>query len=460
MPIADIDYKEYLDEESITRIKTIFDKYAVCNIDGTHENAINENELGAMFKELGHALSRRQIVEVITEVDFDGSGGIEIEEFYVMNIKLNKLWPRPDLIDYRDYLPEVKITHVQKAFELCDPEGRGWVEEEEFVDNMLAQLKIQPDDNFLDAVLKQAIPDGSGRMNLDQCCACFSVLSRTRRRLNYREFLATKEVDHFRKIFDANDSNHDDAVGRDELDRILQRLGFSLKPKQIKSLMRDFDADESGELDFEEFCVMMCRMCRKRRLRLISPETCKCAELYREEHFTVKELLLSGFKLPDLRKAGVAVREIYDEGITALDFRRAGYSAAQLRRAGVNLTQLRGCGFSLVDLRLAGFSDASVAEANRALRSSVSVGNLSLLAQCNPMSARTVYGPKDALKTLPTHHPLRLMTPLIRSHTDWNVFPEPPKSKLSVVGASVLSGPVRVHSVAEIHGKEHDDQAP
>merc|ERR1712048_565098 len=124
-----------------------------------------------------------------------------------------------------------------------------------------------------------------------------------------------------------------------------------------------------------------------------------------------------------------------------LKFRRAGYTPAELRRAGVNLTELRGCGYSLADLRLAGFSDGSVSEANRALRSSISVGNLAFLPQINPSSGRTVY-PKDTLTNLPLRHPLRLMTPMIREHTDLNVFPSPPatyaeKRQLLAAGASV-----------------------
>jgi Ca2+-binding EF-hand superfamily protein len=434
MPIADIDYREYLTEEEITNITDAFN-----NIDTMKSGSIGEKELSTMFKSLGHQLSRKQLLEIINEVDFDGSGSIELEEFYVMNIKLNKLWPRPDLINCRDYFLDVKVRHVQVAFEQCDPEGKGWIDEADFVDHVLEHLQLQPSEQFLDAVLKQAIPDGSGRLDFERCCNCIVTLSQARKIINYREFLSSKEVEHYRKLFITNDSNNDGSVSMPELDRMLQRIGFTLKPKQLKSAIKDFDINESGEIDFEEFSVMMCRMLRKRRQRIISPETCTCRDLYREEHFTVKELFLGGFKLADLKRAGVSVREIRMEGVGALEFRRAGYTPAELRRAGVNLVELRSCGFSLADLRLAGFSDGSVSEANRTLRSSISVGNLALLPQCNPMSSRMIYGPKDALKSLPVTHPLRLMTPLIRGHTDWNVFPDPPrKPSLAAAGASML----------------------
>jgi len=443
MPIADIDYREYLTAEQILKIEQAFNE-----IDTTKCGSIGEKELAVMFKSLGQKLSRKQLLDIMSEVDFDGSGSIEMDEFYVMNIKLKKLWPRPDLIDCRDYWLDVKIKHAQKAFEHCDPEGNGWISEADFVDSVLEDLKIpQPREEFLDAVLQQAVPDGSQRLNFERCCNCAVVLSQARKRINYREFLSAKEVNHYRMVFQSHDSNNDRSVSIQELDRILQRLGFALKGKQLKSAVKDFDIDESGEIDFEEFCVMMCRMCRKRRLRMISPETCNCRDLYREDHFTVKELFLAGFKLPDLRKANVSVRDIRDEGVSALEFRRAGFTPAELRRAGVNLTDLRSCGFSLADLRIAGFSDASVSEANRMIRTSISVGNLGLLPQRNPTSVRVIYGSKDALPSLleNPNHKLRLMTPLIREHTDWNVFPDRPKSSqkpslLSITGAHLIGG--------------------
>jgi len=124
----------------------------------------------------------------------------------------------------------------------------------------------------------------------------------------------------------------------------------------------------------------------------------------------------------------------------------------------VNLTELRSCGFSLADLRLAGFSDGSVSEANRLLRSSISVGDLGLLPQTKPNS-RMIYGTKEALKSLPLNHPLRLMTPLIRGHTDYNVFPDlPKKTSLVSAGNSIVITDAKIQEAVRRDIEGPDDQ--
>merc|ERR1719221_205769 len=102
-------------------------------------------------------------------------------------------------------------------------------------------------------------------------------------------------------MFEAADSRGYGSLTSAEFGHLLKKLGMTLKKQQLTSLMKRVDTDNSGDIDFEEFCIMIVRLRQLRRKRTISPATCTCAELWLEENFTVRELLRSGFTLKDFR---------------------------------------------------------------------------------------------------------------------------------------------------------------
>mmetsp|Transcript_73785 Transcript_73785/g.171120 ORF Transcript_73785/g.171120 Transcript_73785/m.171120 type:complete len:434 (-) Transcript_73785:112-1413(-) len=413
MPIADIDYREYFTQERIEELSQAFKKY---DTEGT--GALGEAQLHGMFKKLGKNLSRQQLREVMKEVDYDGSGEVEFEELCVLEIKMSRLRPRADLIDHREYLDERTIRQLETLFVQQDPFGRGSIgitELQRILDIM--GCKAQQDE--VEEIRAEVDKDDTGEIEFDKLCAFWAVLTKCRKRINYREFLSAEQVAGFRRMFEMFDTRGNNSISRAELDQLFRHLGLALKKQQLTALMKDFDADASGDIDFEEFCVMMLRLKGVRRYRCISPDTCSCKELWQEENFSIRELQQSGFGLEDFRKVGIPVGKIYAEGkVSALELRRAGYTPVELRRGGVGLNKLRSCGFSLTDLRNAGFSDVALAEANRSLHTSLSSGDLSVLPQQRPRSKLAPLEPLPARRRS-VGAPQRTMTPQIREHTDW-----------------------------------------
>lgn len=208
-----------------------------------------------------------------------------------------------------------------------------------------------------------------------------------------------------------------------ELDHIFRKFGYPMKTKQLRGLLKDFDSDSSGEIDFEEFCVMMLRLKCAKQVRHISPETHDCRSLWLDEGFTAKELQKSGYGIFHMKAAGISVRQILAEAeVTALEMRLCGFTAQELRKAGMGASELRAAGFSLAELRLAGFSHAVLQTANKTLRSYLSKGNLTVLPQQNPKfdPKRKKHTPFMKLWLTPkTSDDPKPVTPRIREHTDY-----------------------------------------
>ena len=76
---------ENLSEERITEFKAAFELF-----DRDRDGAINNNELGTVMRNLGQNPSEEELREMIKEIDLDGNGVIDFNEFlYLMVKKMN-----------------------------------------------------------------------------------------------------------------------------------------------------------------------------------------------------------------------------------------------------------------------------------------------------------------------------------------------------------------------------------
>mmetsp|Transcript_127551 Transcript_127551/g.271950 ORF Transcript_127551/g.271950 Transcript_127551/m.271950 type:complete len:453 (+) Transcript_127551:54-1412(+) len=425
MPIADYDPQEYFLPD---RIEKLLDAFSRFDMDG--DGVISESELQAMFKKLGKPLTRQQLREVLREVDEDGNGNLDFEEFLVLEIKLSRMRPRADLINYRDYIDERSLRQLEQLFVQYDPFGRGTVGLTE-LNRMLEVLGCKASQEFKDEILAEMDKENISELEFDKFGAFWAIVAKRRKRINYREFLTAEEVEKYRAWFEQADEDGTQTITRPELDGILRRNGHVLSKQQLTALLKDFDSDGSGDIDFEEFVVMMLRLRCVKRQRVINPENCNCGDLWMNENFTIRELQQSGFGLQHFKQVGIPVGTIYSEGkVSALELRRAGYTSAELRRGGVSVSELRSSGFSLADLRNAGFSDGVLSQTNRLLRGTLSSGDLTALPQMRPhttsfescfnnKSMRGGFAQGQAFVPCPWQLPPRQMTPMIREHTDW-----------------------------------------
>ena len=104
---------------------------------------------------LGHQLDQGMLDEIIAEVDVDGSGQIEFEEFATLAARF--------LVEED---AEAMQQELKEAFRLYDKEGNGYITTD-VLREILRELddKITPDD--LDQMIEEIDSDGSGTVDFD-----------------------------------------------------------------------------------------------------------------------------------------------------------------------------------------------------------------------------------------------------------------------------------------------------
>ena len=99
---------ECLTEEQIGAFQDAFFQF-----DTDHDGVINAKELGPVLRAIGQNPTEAELQDAINEVDVDGSGAVEWEEFCVLIYR-----------KMREKDPENEIKQAARVF---DPEGLGYI---------------------------------------------------------------------------------------------------------------------------------------------------------------------------------------------------------------------------------------------------------------------------------------------------------------------------------------------
>lgn len=111
--------------------------------------------VGTILSMLGHQLDDATLAEIIAEVDEDGSGQIEFEEFTTLAARF--------LVEED---AEAMMAELKEAFRLYDKEGNGYI-----TTGVLREILRELDDKLtnddLDMMIEEIDSDGSGTVDFD-----------------------------------------------------------------------------------------------------------------------------------------------------------------------------------------------------------------------------------------------------------------------------------------------------
>jgi len=140
-----------LSEEQLTTLQTAFDA-----IDTEGSGAIDSKAIGTILKDCGVRVSDEELEEIVMEVDDDGSGLLEFEEFAQLAAKFLL---EEDLVELKKELRE--------AFRIYDKEGVGYITNEVFIE-ILRELDPKLTEENLDDIIQEIDEDGSGTVDFEE----------------------------------------------------------------------------------------------------------------------------------------------------------------------------------------------------------------------------------------------------------------------------------------------------
>jgi len=158
-PYADIDFEEINDQTNLANdeikcLKVCFDLF-----DTKKQDFLSADDLGEIMRAMGFRPTEEELVDLLHEVDEDGSGEIEFGEF--CQLCATFLVEDPDL--------ETMKKELKDAFRIYDKEGQGFITNDT-LRALIGELLAPLTDEELDGIIEELDEDGSGSMDFDEFC--------------------------------------------------------------------------------------------------------------------------------------------------------------------------------------------------------------------------------------------------------------------------------------------------
>jgi Ca2+-binding EF-hand superfamily protein len=190
-------------------------------------------ELYQVIKGMGFEPLTKRLKECVVEVDEDGSGALNFEEF------VHIMW----LYRRTEGFTSEELMELQCMFKKSDKDDSGEISTLELGDIMRYE-GYTPGLDQLQELSEEYDVDESGDIGMRE----FLKLMRA-----YRE----TEIKRFREFFDKADDDGSGSIATQELAGVLEKLGHDVNYQMITEAVASVDEDNSGQLNWNEFVDLM-----------------------------------------------------------------------------------------------------------------------------------------------------------------------------------------------------------
>merc|ERR1711962_159774 len=156
-PYAGIEFDEIneataLEIDEIKCLKTCFDLF-----DSKKQDFLSADDLDEILRAMGFRPSKEELMDILAEIDEDGSGEIEFAEFCKLCAKF--LVEDPDI--------ETMKRELKDALRIYDKAGEGFITMET-LRGLISELLSPLSPEELDGIIEELDEDGSGTMDFDE----------------------------------------------------------------------------------------------------------------------------------------------------------------------------------------------------------------------------------------------------------------------------------------------------
>merc|ERR1711923_22543 len=158
-PYAGIEFDEInevtaLEVDEIKCLKNCFDLF-----DSKKQDFLSADDLDEILRAMGFRPSKEELLDILAEIDEDGSGEIEFAEFCQLCAKF--LVEDPDM--------DTMKRELKDAFRIYDKKGEGFITMDT-LRGLISELLAPLTDEELDGIIEELDEDGSGTMDFDEFC--------------------------------------------------------------------------------------------------------------------------------------------------------------------------------------------------------------------------------------------------------------------------------------------------
>lgn len=215
---------------------------------------------------LGEVMTPAQLEMAMDEMDPDGSGEVDFEEFHS--------WYTSEGDFRRKTMEEAEkaeLARLRKIFDQVDTDGGGSIDAEE-VKQLARNLFCEELTPLqLQRAMKEMDPDGSGEVDFEEFHAWYTSEGDFRKRaqeeqkrrhaeaskqaaIKSAESIRAAKLEWLRAKFSNLDEDSSGTIDITEFNVLIHDIfGMSLPTEKLEDTMREIDPDGSGEIDFIEF---------------------------------------------------------------------------------------------------------------------------------------------------------------------------------------------------------------